>query len=1448
MEQMKNSSTVNCQAFAFRHRHSRGVALILVLASLVLLTILVLAFLTGVGSELQSSKMYANGSSGKLLAQSAVALVTGEIQAATADQALCWASQPGMIRTYKNDGTASGFYKLYSDDTMIGTGAFDHTATANLVPSTWYTQKGVYVDLNQPVTFNSANYYPILDGNSSDYTTTYANTLSTLTTPTATASIKSLKVNSSTALVGGLPGVTGYWLNSNTPVDSTSPNVAPMPVKWLYVLQNGEVIVPDSSPVGGVVTFKQAKPDGVSNQPLPSSSNPIVGRMAYWTDDESTKVNINTASEGTFWDTPRCYSASDYDFATYQPVQNEMQRYPGHPATVSLSAVFNGLKADANFPENFYPITPRISAGGSMEGRVTTAAVAGALSVRSSRLYSSANDLLFQDSITGLPGAGTRNLNSFLLAATTELDAAALDKAKFFLTANSTAPDVNLFNLPRVSMWPITLTGGNVSSLTQSTTAFDKLIAFCSTINANKYYFQRWDSTSALNDLPSTGLASNAGNPLARNRDLLEYLRTLTSLPVPGFGGSFKDKYKLPDGSPADRDQILVEMFDYIRSTNTQDSSTGATVFAKSLGTTAPYTSGGIGQIVPIQDSTVTIKDTVGGANNNPRGFGRFPTIQQACLVFIGAGNSSTPVLPASTTPNPVSSYTPVVAGGKERVQAGFFFQMFDPSEGIPVTRPWYQIKVSHLENLLWNGQSIFPTGTTFPYLYNSNGTVRPTASDAFAQNLPGSSVRGFSGLSYGGMLDFRLFSILRGSTTGGSATANGGYGSPLYPFISPPTGQTTPLATAPDMTQNGTFAFTTSGDVTVEIYALDASGTPSATPIQTLALKFPDGTFPVPTSINNDGTTTAANPVSSAVPSGTPVANYPNYNFLSMIDGTKRSGTTGGFTVTDNKYGNGYGRLNFQANSVWVNSKDVIRGIVASDPSVSTSSASAGDVRLLAARQTVPSTFFQPITGSGFPATADYTSSANHFSHFLRILTGYPIYGSIGGKLIHLGTSAATNYSIYSAQFNNGSVSTANPDSTFAAWSGSAPRPKDPLVANQSSNVLVGNDTTKAIPGDWDNGFQNSPDGAYINKADEGDAGTWDSSTSTYAVNGYPYFELDYGSTLPGATFFSPNRMIPSPVMFGSLPSGVWSNKAWQTLLFRPGPANHPGLGTISSGSAYTTPPDHLLLDLFNMPVVEPYAISTPLATAGRINMNYLIVPFTYINRDTGLRAVMKSQMITAIPNSQIRFYKIYQNTAGGANGGGAIPAAIAATRYTINLDYTLSQFLARFYAKSGTQGSTGTPDIFHSASEICQIELVPNDTVNSPGSMPVTRTKMDTYWAKNAITGDNSRERPYANIYPLLTTKSNTFTVHYRVQTLKQALTSSATATAWQSWREGTDIVTAENRGSQTIERYIDPNDTIPDYASLLSTTAAYPPSSTQALSNYYKFRVVSSTQFPP
>jgi len=265
--------------------------------------------------------------------------------------------------------------------------------------------------------------------------------------------------------------------------------------------------------------------------------------------------------------------------------------------------------------------------------------------------------------------------------------------------------------------------------------------------------------------------------------------------------------------------------------------------------------------------------------------------------------------------------------------------------------------------------------------------------------------------------------------------------------------------------------------------------------------------------------------------------------------------------------------------------------------------------------------------------------------------------------------------------------------------------------------------------------------------------------------------------------------------------------------------------------------------MDLFTMPMVEPYAISEPLSTAGRVNMNYQIIPFTYITRSTAVQAALKGIQIVSIPDTAATYYK-YVNT--GANYTGAHnttnnttyptgqPNGANSYRFSLNIPATLTQFDARFANK----------DVFRAPSEICSIDLVPNDTGDDGGTAApttgISRATMDAYWKTHRLTGDNTRERPYANLYPLLTTKSNTFTVHFRVQALQQATGANAAPT---QWREGTDVITGEYRGSETIERYIDPNDpNIPDYAANPSTSPAMP------LSRFYKFRVVDVKQFAP
>jgi hypothetical protein len=102
--------------------------------------------------------------------------------------------------------------------------------------------------------------------------------------------------------------------------------------------------------------------------------------------------------------------------------------------------------------------------------------------------------------------------------------------------------------------------------------------------------------------------------------------------------------------------------------------------------------------------------------------------------------------------------------------------------------------------------------------------------------------------------------------------------------------------------------------------------------------------------------------------------------------------------------------------------------------------------------------------------------------------------------------------------------------------------------------------------------------------------------------------------------------------------------------------------------------------------------------------------------------------------------------------------------------------------------------------------------------------------------LTGDNTRESPYNQLYPRLTTKSNIYQVHYRVQVLKKARSTAAA-----EWNEETDTITAEQRGSAIIERYLDPNDSsLPDFIAK--------PDQDGSLDDHYRFRVIGRKTFTP
>ena len=731
-------------------QNRRGMALVIVLACLVLVSILVVSFLSSVTTELKSSKTHAEGSNVKLLAESAVNLAISQIKAGTAgrDSAngiLAWASQPGMIRTYNASGQPVAYYKLYSSGTMTGTGGFADDA----VPASWDTSKGLFTDLNEPL----LGRYPILN-------------------PAAVGKVEGFAIDATNAAVAG---------KSNT---------APMPVRWLYILKDGKLAVPSSGSAG--------KADLTDPTVKPTATHHIVGRFAFWADDESCKVNINTASEGSFWDTPKVFSTYEkMNLADKQPANHEYQRYPGHPATPSLSTVFGGFSTTLNVTSGtdyakmlpYYTLTPRVASGGSQGATVSTL-TATPVATDSDRLYATIDELEFRPTRVSLPDSSI------------PIDPDMLEQTKFFLTANSRAPDVNLFNKPRVCIWPV-----DARDDTNHRTIFDRLIAFCETIGGKAYYFQRQNADSPTEDLPTSAAATGVG----RNRALIDYLKKLTSTAIPGFGGNFATKYGTDE-----RDQILTEIFDYIRSTNLIDINNNQAGFVPFTPQVVSDTKGvaGSGQVVPITD---TVSDT--------RGFGRFPTVTEGAFIFYATADPT-------TAPNlfPPSSGATAPDPNQILVRAVFVPEMYTVAGGYASDFSNFQIRLKGLDQLTWVG---LDPATNLPITDAATGMA--SSNMGFPANPAAYKIAQTAGLTltrfYGGSKGIRMFHHNLTTTTnpGGFSAAK------ILPSFAGSTSD-------PKMTSHTpTHFYFSGGTVTVEV--LNSSGVL----VQSTQMKFPPGTFPVP-------------------------------------------------------------------------------------------------------------------------------------------------------------------------------------------------------------------------------------------------------------------------------------------------------------------------------------------------------------------------------------------------------------------------------------------------------------------------------------------------------------------------------------------------------------------------------------------------------------------------
>ena len=1441
-------------------RNSRAFALLLVLITIVLSTAMAVFFLTSAGRERRGVSLYATSSEVRHLASTSVSRVMGQINAATkegtAAAPVSWASQPGMIRTFAGGGDARNIYKLYSWDTALSVpgAGFIPTAAAQVPPAGWQNLKAQFVDLNQPI----SGVYPILDP-------------------------------------GAVGLVEGFTIDSGNPAVAGSGSAAPMPVRWLYVLEDGQMV---AAGAGSATTASVAGS---------SINNPIIGRVAFWTDDETSKVNINTASEGAYWDWPKAATYDEIQFAANPPMGGEFNRTPGHPAMTSLSAVFPELDPGDRWANvgtyrtkisNILNITPRVpysdtsSRGGTFP--IETASFnygptgslppvpSASLALKTERLFVSPEEILFQHPL--------RNLQP-------NVSVEMLRQRSFFLTSSSKAPETTLFETPRISLWPVTWSHPTshaalpsrqmaaVTSPNPDTTrlenntwmrAEERLLAFTSTLNrqrsdgGDKYYFQRQNSESPTHDYTE----------IRRNRELLSYLQAQTAKTLPGFGGTFIGKYPA-----ATRDFILANAFNVTRSLVNQYTlqSDGRMLYSytpvsfsrfrrpNNTVTAQSYVEAGAFSSIPLRLNLGSGPVTT---------LNEFPKLREAALVFYATDRVLPTPKPAATNLNNPYEWDNLIntagapgypAGARtNKMRVVMLLDFFPLAGSTGESQPIFWVKLT-VGNMSVSGQNLGFNNAVAKLDYRSksqggnvpqyllpfyrkdtngvptgvktvtNGDVSDTNYGLISNEITVSP----SDISFpfnGGVVTVEIYGIKDGNpATNPTTDANllvasynvdfsswnsGALAIPIAPrwnFYDKMTGKFSgsgnklPECPNPNFQDFDPTNFPNTRWVATEIapgYQTANASSDPATGGSGATVAF-NGMFRVPQGVGPDGSNIPPPPSNPALgensfPYGRTVA----YAFRDNI---------GERIMTD--YAN---RIRFFP-------------IRISPPSTFWNAENSG-LRLNLTVGNAPSNMFNP---GGFPAITAYDTAISVIPDPVGPGRGDPRLAdrfefqrvdTVLGPSVTLRSVVppSTNPRLNTQKHTMGASERAyaatgyvTPGLFSTLGSTIAPTGMAQVGARTISGKLgFGNDAGdseamgvnslrpigtiggSSSVGDWSSQPGYYADGGTIPRPDQ----DFQSLTTVGAGSGVtyltPYFRVpDINTGTAGAStaesggFFSANRQVPSPIsILGALPTD--KNVGWQTLAFSPNPSigsSHPGLVGLR---------DHVLLDLFWMPVAEPYPISEEFSTAGKINLNYKIAPFNYINRKTGLNALMKSTWLTVLHNSLARDYKSHDYVKGLPN---------AKTRYKINIADTLNRFDTDVF---------DTGNIFRSASQICEMWLVPEGR---------TAGNVEAFWNDKLLTSDTAREAPYDHLYSRVTTKSNTFTVHWRAQILKKV-----PGTAVAVWDESKDRVMSELRGSTLIERFIDPNATdIPDYATVANA---------EPLTNFYKWRVVSENYFQP
>ena len=1352
---------------ARRSSNESGAAVILVLSLLVLVAVLTLAFLARTRTELVTADVGGRALEARRLAQFAADVIQVQIlEATTNDQSPVWASQPGMIRTYGIDGSPSTRYKLFSADSMISSGETYDPTTEDSIPENWAQAVSEWVDLNTPEGLR----YPIADPAAAE-----------------DSSVMGFEIGAGDAAV---------------PTSNTSE--LPMPVKWLYRLEDGQLVAPIA---GGFGQDDSGRSTQVVQIPGATERNPIVGRIAFWSDDETTKVNINTAvghkidisgqdpSPGIYHATPRFNTEFDQEVLVDRaPVKREYQRYRGHPATVSLGAVFPDFSS-----EELARIAPRATygAGGSDSGFVPTDPDTE-IDVPQQRLYATVDELAFN---------AERDRSS-------RLDAAEINEKRFFLTTRSSSPDLTPFGTPKISLLP-SETGIAVST-DLDVAAERRLGAFSSSLRpiqgntgftGQAYHFTRENALAPEVDLPL-----GPGTTANRNTQVYNYLQRLLAAPqVPGFAGKpYPDKF-----GPRNTRQIGISIYDYIRASNL---------------TGVEFAIDGV--------SYPTIDPT--GTDGAVAGFGRIEILTELGIALIPVKRGQPNLTSFEVTEEGSSSKRNFHV---HEYQAIALWEAFVPGQGFPSYGQNFEVRISNLDQL---------------GIYSEEGFLSEkfiAAGDA----LTSRTAPLFPGIAAGAPTR-----MLFENPTTGDPIGQRGWGGTLPPSVPlmgtggvPRTLTQVPASTPADATEYPFFGN--------RIYAYFPERVPPETPKMPDDYVFEIGQYvpgrttapnlPVPVALEYVSSVDQTKVISRFRANIGGVKNRPNgldpafSNFEPAAGATQERLTVAFPTAGGRTLGELQNRVDLIADTNdWEDlfaKEDAVRTF---QPLVTGARPLAGgDLRLIAPRAFVDAASAGTVAGALPPAVALVERPDALLPR--PTVTAAPSSSTPEPKTIRSLHSFSTNTGyIYPMQNPEGSgggsrgfaYSPLMPGAVLTEYDNLRPPNEYPtttstaLAVTRWSNIIDGTRAQILRPGlvtelngDWDNGVGLARSGPYINFPDEGHtADSFNGIDTAYFKALLADGGERSGALITGASF-------PSAVMFGSLPTAVFSEpsfpaRPWETLLFNPGPASgtdHHSLLTVSAGGGTIDDPipDHVMLEYFRMPIVRPYALSSPAATSGRVNINSQIVPFTYIRRETALRAAFAGERVTAPFNTGGVFPDFKGSTSG---------AVLAEELYApVDVDLALEGIRLRF-----AEG-----EIHKYPSEICEQFLVPSDTFSN-----YDENAFESYWendAINGLVGDNERERPYASLYPKLTTKSNSYVVHVRAQVIRKARSGEV-----DQFDSDVDSVAGEWRGSFHLERTLPPSEPgIPDYAQEL-TLPTDAGSTLPSLEKFHRIRIERVERFAP